>query len=116
MKFTIAREIEYVPEWGGNRTSDEPIKFILKYLTPPERDEMLNLSFDAEGKVAVKPNFTKACKMGIRRIEGLTVDGKPVVTATEFMALPGFDDLYHELGNEIMTMNPLKDESLKNSL
>ena len=115
MKFTIAREIEFVPEWNGNKESDEPIKFILKYLTGPERDEIINIAFDAEGKVSVKPNFVKACRTGIKKIEGLTVDGKSVTTANEFLGLPGFDDLYHELGNQIMTMNPIKDDNLKNS-
>ena len=115
MKFTIDREVEFVPEWNENRKADEPIKFTLKYLTGPERDDIVNLAFDAEGKVSVKPNFVKACKVGIKKIEGLTVDGKQITTADEFLKIPGFDDLYHELGNQIMTMNPIKDEALKNS-
>lgn len=115
MKFTIAREIEFVPEWNGNRDEDEPIKFTLKYLTAPERDEIVNMAFDVDGKVSVKPNFQKACKMGIKKIEGLTVDGKQITTANEFLGIPGFDDLYHELGNQIMVMNPIKDDNLKNS-
>lgn len=115
MKFTIAREIEFIPEWNGNAKADQPIRVTLKYLTGPERDQILDLSFDASGKVLVRTNFEKACRLGIKRFDDFMVDGKAIVTADEFLKTPGFEDLYREIGGKIMLMNPIADESLKNS-
>ncbi len=56
MKFTIAREIEFLPEWNGNKQEDDPIKFTLRFLTAPERDEVLGMGFETDGKVTVNPN------------------------------------------------------------
>lgn len=111
MKFTIAREIEFIPKWNGNDKSDEPIKFTLKYLNSIERDAVMGLSFDQEGKVQIKPDHLKACRLGIKKIDSLNVDG-PIISAEPFLKLPGFYELFLEVGGQIISMNPLPD--LKN--
>lgn len=117
MKFTISREEEFIPTWRDNDKSDSPIKFILKNLSVTERDGLLNVAFDSEGKPNTKTDFPKACRIGIKSIENLIVNEIPIEKASQFLDLPGeFHDLMMNVATKILTMNAIRDqEAQKNS-
>ncbi|MFA5376862.1 MAG: hypothetical protein WC455_14020 [Dehalococcoidia bacterium] len=109
MKFTIAREKEFVPTVNGNDKEETPVKFILKYLNSVEREGILNSTFDEEGRVRIKPDYRKACLTSIKKINDFVVDNKPIETAKDFLELPGFYEMFLEVASEIISMNAVQD-------
>jgi hypothetical protein len=104
MKLYIAKETEYLPEWNENRSSDEPVKFILKNLTPAERNECVGVQIVDE-KQTFSADFEKLFRKGVKRIESLWVDDKEIRTVNEFLAVPGLYDLFIEVASEVLSQN-----------
>jgi hypothetical protein len=111
MKFTIAREEEFIPKWNDNEKSDSPIKFILNHLNVIDREGLLAITYDDEGKPRFKADNIKACKLGIKRIENLIVNETSIENALQFLASPGLHELAMEVGAKIITMNAVKNEA-----
>ena len=109
MKFTLAREKEYIPTWEGNDKQDEPVKFTLRYLNTVERDDIISPAFGEDGKVNIKPNYAKAFKLGVVKIEGMNVDGVQVRSPADFLKLSGFYELFLEVAGQVMMMNAVVD-------
>lgn len=101
MKVILSREKDFIPKWNDNQESDEPVKFIIRAMTTSERDECTDIVFDHEGQENLKPDFKKYFRKGVKRIENLFVDGKPITKAVEILELPGLYDLYLEVASEI---------------
>jgi hypothetical protein len=115
MRFTAAKELEYKPIWKPDvcDSEDDPIVFTLAYLNQTERDDIIDVSIDAEGKPRVKPNLLKAFRRGVKKITGIVVNGEQIKSSDEFLRLSGFDTLYLEVATKIINMNAVTD--LKNS-
>lgn len=112
MKFRLAKDLDFVPVWQGNNKQDEPITFRLRYITVPERDELLAPAFE-DGKVTIKPNYPKAFRLGVAGISGLNVDGADISDAQAFLRLPAsFHELMLEVASKVLSMNAETD--LKN--
>lgn len=109
MKFTLAKEREYIPTWEGNDKQEEPIKFTLRYLNTVERDDIISPQFGEDGKVNIKPNYIKAFKLGVSKIEGFNVDGSQVKTSIEFLKLTGFYELFLEVAGQVLMQNSVVD-------
>jgi hypothetical protein len=114
MAFKIKTEEEFIPTTIKNEDNEQPIKFHLKYMNSVERDGVINLEF-IDGQSHVKPDFVKACKMGIMSIENLVINEKTIKTADDFLRYPLHDTML-EVGKVILMMNPMPNEdALKNS-
>lgn len=105
----ITKDVEYIPTWDGNREKPDPIKFTLKYLTNAERSRCFRIHADHKGETLVDWDNELLVKLGVVRIDGLIVNGKPVTTAQQFADLRGFDRLYAEVAAEVLTMNARED-------
>jgi hypothetical protein len=113
MSFTVRTEEEFTPSKPRNGEGESPIVFHLKYLNTVERDSLINLEY-LDGKSRVKPDFVRACKVGITSIENFIVNGKEIKTADDFLKTP-YHDTMLEVGGKVFMMNPITDEeSLKN--
>jgi hypothetical protein len=108
MVLHIARGEKFIPKWNGNETSDKPITFHLKYLTPDEREQVLGyfVSSKASKKgVTVKTDMREAFMLGVEKIDNLSIviDGveKAIATAEDFLkhALPY--ELYIEVATRV---------------
>jgi hypothetical protein len=109
MRLTVAKEEEYVPQWNGNVEEDEPVKFTLSYLTTADRDACIPVDFNEEGEFHLKPDYRKLFTKGVRRIEGLYVNDKPIKTPLEVLNTPGLYELYMEVATHLLTMNVRRD-------
>jgi hypothetical protein len=105
----ITKDKEYIPQWDGNRGKAEPITFTLRYLTNAERARCFAMRADSRGEVSVEPDNEQLIKLGVVKIDNLTVNKKPVDTASKFQALSGFDRLYAEVATEVLVMNARED-------
>ena len=117
MKFTIAREEEFVPKWNENDKAEEPIKFILKNLNTVEREGLTSVDFSDDGKPHIKIDFIRACRIGIRKIENLIVENKAIEKAQDFLdcPVPGFSELAREVGSHVVAANaPQTEDERKN--
>lgn len=116
MKFTIAREEEYIPKWRDNDKEDEPIMFVLRHLNSVEREGLLNISFDEDGKPRFKADNIRALRVGVKRIDNMIVNGQTISKVTEYLDLPGVHELTMEIGSKIISMNAIRsEEEAKNS-
>ena len=107
MKITLSTGEEFIPKWQGNDKSESPIIFKLHYLTMPERESCqyfvapIDDKKRSEKSIRVRVDLSRFFMLGVESIKGLTVevDGveKAILTAEDFMALPGMDDLYTEV-------------------
>jgi hypothetical protein len=101
----LAKEVEYVPEWNGNASAEQPVKFILKHLTNAERSRCFRTWADGRGNVNVEPDQELLVKYGVVRIENLSVNGEAITDHKSFAGAVGLGDLFSEVAVHILIMS-----------
>lgn len=115
MKLTIDDRYEVIPEWNGNRESDEPIKITCRYLTIPERARCIVKDVQVDGDkavVTVKYKDRDLFDLSVLKIENLEVNGRKITNAIEFHSVSGLGGLFDEIVGEIIARNTRRE--LKN--
>ncbi len=115
-EYTVTeKDVEFIPNWDGNkdRPEAEQIKFTLKYLSTSQRAKCWK--FTADG--VIDPDYDKLMINGVSNIQNLIVTkkgGSPeeITTSRQLGNIPGFSELYMEVGTEILILNARDD--LKN--
>lgn len=102
MNVNVNRGESYVPAVNGNDKADRPVTFRLHFLTVEDQCEMEYFEYVGVGggkspRVRVKVNNADVFRRGVERIENLTVDGKPVESAEEFLAIRGLPKWVSEM-------------------
>ncbi len=105
----VTKDREYVPKWDGNREKPDPIRFTLRYLTNAERSRCWKVQRTRDGDIQIPVDNELLVRMGVKSISGFVVNGKPVLTAEDFMSTSGFDGLFVEVSTEILGMNARED-------
>ena len=109
-EYTILeKEIDYIPEWDGNREKTDPITFTLRYITDAERTRCQTPRFDERGNPSVEVDYEAFIKYGVSKIANFSVGGKAITTAKDFLKLSGFYNLLMEVAIQIFTMNARQD-------
>lgn len=97
MEISVADGETYIPAVGGNDKSEKPVTFRLQYLTVEDQTEIAYYEVangKGRGKVSVRVNSAEYFRRGVASIENLTVNGRQVTTADEFLAVRGSQILF----------------------
>jgi len=105
----VTKDKEYIPEWNGNKEAAEPIVFTLRYLTNAQRSECFKTQANARGDVFVEPDNVRLVKLGVKKIESFSVNGKAIETVRDFLEVSGFDGLFSEVATQVLVMNARED-------
>ena len=109
MDVKIRRTIDFVPKWRDNDKDDNPIVFLLKYLTSSEYDDCFGISpaeFDDQGKKITGGEVTiDRKKMFLAAVTEIlnfnTVDERnekmAIKTGQDMLDCPGTEDLFFEI-------------------
>jgi hypothetical protein len=80
----------FIPTANGNDKEDKPITFNHRYLTVAEQSEIeFWTSSIQRGKVQLKHNVNDVFLRLVSSIDNFTVKGRPITTASEWLALNG---------------------------
>lgn len=113
------KDVEFIPNWNGNREQASPFRVTLAFLNTSQRTELIRFKTDRDGRASFEPDRARILLAGILKIEGLTVieDGvrKEIRTARDLLTSYGLEALCIELVTEIIEMNPRQGEVEKNS-
>lgn len=113
MKFTVARNVEFVPKAYGNAEDAKPAVFKVHFPTMREREELRYYLTDIDrlvqdgpaGKssIRLKVENAKAILLCVDSIEGLEVNGEKITTGKQFVELPSdFEEMQDEVGGFIL--------------
>lgn len=109
-EYTILeKDYEYIPTWDDNDNAEEPIKFVLRYLTDTERSRGANYNVSVAGELNANPDMDYMIKHGVVEIQTFIVNGREIKTANDFLKLGGFLGLYAEVAMEIFSANQRQD-------
>jgi len=111
MDVALLEGKEYIPDWNNNKKESEPVKIFLQPLTAGQRAVLLEKIFNGKEE----EYLIYACRCAIKTIENLSVAGKQIKTAEEFLDSRGvgLDELVLDIGKEVIVLNKRPD--LKNS-
>jgi len=110
MNLSSLLERRFTPKaWAE---AGEPVVFVLRALTVEQRDRLTSVRSSAAEPLV--PDLRGFFLAGVARIENLTVDGKAVTTAEEFMQLPGLYPIYLAVAVECFMFNGLGGAERKN--
>lgn len=104
MEITVSKEFDYTPEWNGNKDDENPIVFHCRYLTNSELDRCRQIGSKITFDIRLYADLS------IKSIDNLTVNGKPVCTAKDFLKTTGLGGLFAELGGELLERNSKEPE------
>lgn len=97
MIVNVSRRHEFIPEWNGNKDSEEPVKVYIQDMSTVEWQEC----WDTEGVRGTN----EMLKAAIISIENLYIneDGekKHITTADDMLNAPGLLGLYTEVVNAV---------------
>ena len=100
MDIIISKTYEYIPEWDGNRESENPVKMICDYLTTAQIERCMSI-----GSANISIDRRQYLKESRPRFENLSVNGIPVCNADEFLKARGLGPLFSELTTHILEQN-----------
>jgi len=101
MDVKIGREIEFIPEFRGNKKEKEPIIMVIKYLTVSERDSW----FENKGDDVSLKAMQELAQLCVKEIRNLRVNGEDIKTVDELMNTPGLIPLYKEAVEKMTAVN-----------
>lgn len=101
MDIKIGKEIEFIPEFRGNKEEKDPVVIVIKYLTVTERDSW----FENKGDDVSLEAMQELAQLCIKEIRNLKVNGEPITTADELMNTPGLIPLYKEVVEKMTAVN-----------
>lgn len=127
MALSIGRTYEYIPEYGGQREADSPVKF---HLVRMDNEDQLKLA-QAVGKVKNEKDGIKLIEQAlefnsfifdkyISSIDNLEISNgngkmKPIKTGKDFAESAMPKELVMEVGQQIQTRSELTTEDKKKS-
>lgn len=112
MDYRMIVEKEITPTAGGNDKAEMPVVFVIKALSNAERNQHTRMAVDG-GQVRVQPDFAGYFRVGVKAIKNLSVDGKPITKAEEFLELPILYSMFAEVASEIVAFSGLHDETAR---
>lgn len=91
MNVNINDKERYIPTACGNDKEAEPIVFNLRFLTVGEIDEeeYYEVKNIGKNKIVGKVNRKDLFSRGVESIENCIVNGKPIESAADFLAVRG---------------------------
>lgn len=99
--YCIEKEYTFTPE------CDKDVEFTLKALTASQRDECISQRFIG-GEAEMVINKTKLFRYGVKEISGLSINGKEIKKAGEFLETP-VTEIYQEVIGKIFENTARKD-------
>ena len=112
------KEVEYIPEWNGNRKDAAPIRVTFRFLNNAQRSDLIRWKADASGSIHLDPDRRGLLLAAVVKIENLWMveEGvrKEIRSSMALLQSYGLDALLVELATEIIGMNP-RQETEKNS-
>ena len=106
----VTKEVEYTPEWDGNKDKPSPIRATLRYITAGERAQCIGMR-TVRGDVAIEIDYGKCLRFCLKKLHDFRVNGAKVETPEQLMELSGFDGLFMELALKAWNMNAKEDTS-----
>ena len=104
------KEVEFIPEWNGNKLEAQPIRITLRFLNNAQRTDLIRWRGDVSGAVNFDPDKRGLLMGAVAKIENLWMveDGvrKEIRTAQALLQSYGLEALVIELVTEIVGMNP----------
>jgi hypothetical protein len=113
MQITIERDYDFIPKFQENDKEPTPVVFHMRRLTTAERDKLIDYSVGQNGEVSVHPDRQGLFMRGVKKIDGLMVNGTTISTPKDFLDQPGLNVLFSEVIGNIIAENGQSD--LKNS-
>ena len=92
MNYTFSDEYTYIPKINGNQDDDDPTEFHCRYMTLPERESCMVVSYvtiDGVAQRRTEFNEAKILKYSIVSIKNLKVHNEDVVTAGQILKIRG---------------------------
>lgn len=108
-RIEILKQKEFVPGWNDNDKEENPITFVLNYLSTQDTHEVIELQEES-----YRLNMIKEFRKAVAKIRNLEIEIggeiKAIQTADEFLLTPGFINLFYEVIKEIHNMKAIVDK------
>lgn len=99
MDIKLEKKFDFIPEWNNNKQEDEPVVFHCQLLTVAEYEGCMKVGD------TVTIDRRAYLKKSILKIDNLSVGGKPIYDADEFLRARGVSALFTEVSTHLLTIN-----------